>query len=73
MSDVRLELGFAGGSSTTVTADSAQWDQLQAAISGGDGGWFTLSVKDDSSLLVDASKVVFARSAVLSRSIGFGS
>lgn len=70
--DVRIELGFGGGGGLSLTADKAQWEQLETALRDGKDDWVTLVAKDESRHLVNAGKVVFVRVASLSRSIGFG-
>lgn len=69
--DVRLDIGFSGGGSTQIVADTAQWDQLQAALTGGTDEWVTVTLRDNEQFLVRTGQVVYARVASMTRSIGF--
>lgn len=68
--EVRMEIGFTGGSAVAVSADAAQLDQLESAL-GGAKGWVTITAKDDTRYLLNIETIVYVRVASLSRSIGF--
>jgi hypothetical protein len=69
-SEMKIEIGFTGGGSVHITADSAQWEQLETALNG-DGGWVTISGKDEASYMLSTDKVVYVRTNALTRAIGF--
>lgn len=69
--EVRMELGFAGGSTAQFSADSAEWEQLQAALTSSDGRWITLTLSDNEKLVLDSSQIIFARAGSVARSVGF--
>jgi hypothetical protein len=70
-SETRIEIGFSGGGTTQVVADSAQWDQLQAALTSGTGEWTTVTLQGNETFMIRTSQVVFARVAAQTRAIGF--
>jgi hypothetical protein len=71
MNEVRIELGFSGGGGVTATVDEAEWDQLKASLDKGEGGWASLTEKDDETLLLSVDKVIYARAKQVNRSVGF--
>lgn len=69
--DVSIEIGFTGGASTAVAVPDDMLEQLTGAVTGGGGGWMTVTSSDGGEFLVDTASVVFLRVGSRNRSIGF--
>lgn len=68
--DIRIDLGFAGGGSTTVGVPEESIDAWRDAVKAGDG-WHSVVSTDGTETLVDLSKLVYVRVGTTSKAIGF--
>lgn len=71
MADIRIEIGFAGGGSTTTTIGESEWGELEGVLQGNEARWLKLPAKDDEEILLNTSQVVFVRVNAVLRQVGF--
>jgi len=68
---VKFDLGFLGGGSASGTAELAEWERFEKALTNGASDAVLRLELSDGLLLVRPSQVAFARRNARERSIGF--